>query len=280
MSFAWIKIRKELSSSPKVVQMAVRFVSASEADIRPLCFQVVGALLAVWSVFDSHSIDGRLDGYTGETIDHMIGWPGFAAAMVAVQWLEIGDGFIRIPRYDVHLSRSAKRRALDAERKKNVRIVSAFNADMDADAQRKKTGPEKRRETLSNTDVLERERAPKATRLKATWSPPPEYLEDVQRIHPKWTAEQRDRCVEMFRNHWIAQPGQRGVKTDWRATWRNWLHREGDAPGRVNGAAGPAWWESEATIKAKGAELGLHPRAGEELKDFKGRIQAALDSQK
>lgn len=25
-----------------------------------------------------------------------------------------------------------------------------------------------------------------------------------------------------FRDYWIAQPGQKGVKTDWPATWRNW----------------------------------------------------------
>lgn len=25
-----------------------------------------------------------------------------------------------------------------------------------------------------------------------------------------------------FRDYWISQPGQRGVKTDWPATWRNW----------------------------------------------------------
>lgn len=29
-----------------------------------------------------------------------------------------------------------------------------------------------------------------------------------------------------FRDHWIAQPGSRGVKTDWAATWRNWVRNE------------------------------------------------------
>lgn len=31
-----------------------------------------------------------------------------------------------------------------------------------------------------------------------------------------------DRC----RDYWIAQPGQRGVKRDWDATWRNWVRNE------------------------------------------------------
>jgi hypothetical protein len=29
--------------------------------------------------------------------------------------------------------------------------------------------------------------------------------------------------VAKFRDYWIAQPGQRGVKLDWNATFRNWV---------------------------------------------------------
>lgn len=31
-----------------------------------------------------------------------------------------------------------------------------------------------------------------------------------------------------FHDYWVAQPGQKGVKRDWVATWRNWLRRAGD----------------------------------------------------
>lgn len=31
-----------------------------------------------------------------------------------------------------------------------------------------------------------------------------------------------DREALKFRDYWISQPGQRGVKVDWPATWRNW----------------------------------------------------------
>lgn len=30
---------------------------------------------------------------------------------------------------------------------------------------------------------------------------------------------------EMFVDHWRAQSGQRAVKADWVATWRNWMRR-------------------------------------------------------
>jgi uncharacterized protein YdaU (DUF1376 family) len=32
-----------------------------------------------------------------------------------------------------------------------------------------------------------------------------------------------DEVFAAFRDYWIAQPGQKGVKTDWTATWRNWI---------------------------------------------------------
>ena len=31
-----------------------------------------------------------------------------------------------------------------------------------------------------------------------------------------------------FCDYWIAQPGQKGVKLDWDATWRNWMRRAGE----------------------------------------------------
>jgi len=34
---------------------------------------------------------------------------------------------------------------------------------------------------------------------------------------------------EKFKDYWIAQPGQKGVKLDWDATWRNWV-RTTNAP--------------------------------------------------
>lgn len=42
-------------------------------------------------------------------------------------------------------------------------------------------------------------------------------------------------------------------------------------------AAG-AWWSSDASIIAKGAELGVAPLAGESMPTFKGRIQAMIEN--
>lgn len=34
------------------------------------------------------------------------------------------------------------------------------------------------------------------------------------------------REFQIFADYWRAQPGQKGVKVDWAATWRNWIRRE------------------------------------------------------
>ena len=97
--------------------------------------------MSVWCLFDVHSEDGILDGYTIETIDSHLRWDGFAAAMKSVGWLDDTDSKgLSLPRFDSHNGQSAKRRAQDADRKREDRKTSASEAD------KKRTREEKRRE--------------------------------------------------------------------------------------------------------------------------------------
>jgi len=140
MAGDWIKMRMDLQSHPKVV----RILSATSSDK----FRVIGGLHAVWSVFDQHSESGQLEGYTPEVMDHIIGWPGFARAMMDVGWLEYdGDETLSMPGFEQHNGQSAKRRAEEAERKKRARSERT-NGGQNADKrpQSTVTREEKRRE--------------------------------------------------------------------------------------------------------------------------------------
>jgi len=58
-----------------------------------------------------------------------------------------------------------------------------------------------------------------------------------------WAIENRsdldpDAVFDHFRDHWIAQAGQRGVKADWFATWRNWIRKERSNGFNGNGGRG------------------------------------------
>lgn len=133
MAGDWIKMRSDLFTHPKVVRMA----SALKADT----LRTVGGLMSVWCLFDAHSEDGHLDGYSPEVLDDHLRWAGFADAMMAVGWLEHDPGKgLDLPRFDTHNGQSAKRRAQDADRKRELRKTSASEAD------KMRTREEKRRE--------------------------------------------------------------------------------------------------------------------------------------
>lgn len=133
MAGDWIKMRADLFTHPKVVRIA----SALKADT----LRTVGGLMSVWCLFDAHSEDGHLDGYTPEVLDAHLRWDGFSEAMMAVDWLLYHDAEgLALPRFDTHNGQSAKRRAQDADRKREGRKASASDAD------KKQTREEKRRE--------------------------------------------------------------------------------------------------------------------------------------
>ncbi len=102
-----------------------------------------------------------------------------------------------------------------------------------------------RQETESETDTeAEREEAKassaraKSKRLPANWMP-----DEVFALREGLSAEQAKREADRFRDYWQAQPGQRGVKADWDATWRNWV-RKSIAPAQVS--SGPKYdWKSD-----------------------------------
>ncbi|MCG8511031.1 MAG: hypothetical protein MI741_17545 [Rhodospirillales bacterium] len=118
---SWIKMKTDLWTHPKVVRIA----SACDADRCP----VVGALFRMWSIADAHTEDGRLDGYTPEVIDREVNLDGFARACESVGWLIVEQQSLVIPEFGEHMDRSAKRRSMEAERKRRVRKTSASHAD-------------------------------------------------------------------------------------------------------------------------------------------------------
>lgn len=134
MAGDWIKMRSDLFTHPKVVRIS----SALKADT----LRTVGGLMSVWCLFDAHSVDGKLEGYTTRTLDDHLRWPGFSVQMEIVKWLEVSECYLGLPEFATHNGESAKRRAQDADRKRADRKASASEAD------KTRTRGEKRREEL------------------------------------------------------------------------------------------------------------------------------------
>lgn len=69
-------------------------------------------------------------------------------------------------------------------------------------------------------------RKQRGTRLPADCLLPPEWHAFCKQERPDLLPRQ---VFDEFKDYWIAQPGQKGVKTDWDATWRNWVRRQNQA---------------------------------------------------
>lgn len=70
----------------------------------------------------------------------------------------------------------------------------------------------------------------KGTRLPPDWSP---EVDDIAMGYSLGLSEEQARMeFERFKDYWHSIPGQRGIKLNWDATWRNWLRKAADDAGR------------------------------------------------
>lgn len=75
-----------------------------------------------------------------------------------------------------------------------------------------------------------------ATRLPADWMP---SYDDARFCASERKDLNIDTTASRFRDYWIAQPGVKGRKLDWSATWRNWVRNE-----KQQARTSPASYES------------------------------------
>lgn len=235
MAGDWIKMRSDLRTHPKVVLISSR----CQRDI----FGTIGGLHSVWCVFDAHSTDGILDGYTPETMDAIAGFPGLIDAMASVGWMTIEPGRLICPRFDSHNSKSAKNRSTEQEKKRNQRkakpcpeIVPVPSGQMSR-SERDEIGTreEKRREEKSTSTAGAVDVAPPAKNefLPPTFDELEFYAHSVGAI-PEVVQGFYDYFCE---NGWKTT---RGPMADWRAAFRRWMRNEKERPMKTKTMKGTA----------------------------------------
>jgi hypothetical protein len=82
---------------------------------------------------------------------------------------------------------------------------------------------EREGETERETKTEKRQISNRGTRLPAVIDDVDSWFDFCVKERPDLIAS---KVYAEFRDYWIAQPGQKGVKTDWTATWRNWVRRQ------------------------------------------------------
>jgi len=146
MAGDWIKIQHVTPDKPEVWQIAE--ITGLDADA------VVGKLLRIWIWADQQTVDGNARSVTFALLNRISGVTGFAEAMVEVGWLLKEGMMVRFQNFDRHNGKTAKNRALGANRQESRRgrrdsVTQAALQKRDISVT--KALPEKRREEIEKT---------------------------------------------------------------------------------------------------------------------------------
>lgn len=147
-------------------------------------------------------------------------WKAIREALVSSGKLVISGEFLTNYRAVSQLETSRKLQEKNAENgsksrenkaliETTVQLTRGIDTEPDTDTEKKETptGVSKKR----------------GCRLPDDWMP-----DEVFGKSEGLSAEQIAREADRFRDYWRGQPGQRGVKLDWHATWKNWVRKAAD----------------------------------------------------
>lgn len=118
----------------------------------------------------------------------------------------------------VSSSKAAKTRWENAKAKQSQSIRNATASEDNANAQ----VSDANQEPITNNHKKESSAA-RGTRLPADWRPSPEDQDYCKKQRPDLRLSE---VATNFYDYWIAQPGSKGRKADWSATWRGWVRKE------------------------------------------------------
>jgi hypothetical protein len=117
----------------------------------------------------------------------------------------------------------------------------------------------------------------RGARLAADWTPPSDWI-DWAREERFWTVDDATQEAMLFGDYWHSVSGQKAVKTDWLATWRNWVRRSR----RPNGQNSPTaqTWTEERRVEHLRNTIEIYERMGRNLEaaDLRRSLERIMSS--
>jgi uncharacterized protein YdaU (DUF1376 family) len=106
--------------------------------------------------------------------------------------------------------------------KASASAKARWNKESDANALPTQSESNATHNTLHITQDIKhkKEKNKRGSRLPSEWFVPKEMAEWANKERPDIDVYY---VAMQFKDYWIAQAGQKGVKLDWDATWRNWV---------------------------------------------------------
>ena len=115
-------------------------------------------------------------------------------------------------------SKAGKASALKRAMNKNATSVEQALNERSTEVQ-----PTNNHKPITNNHIKEKRLG---SRLAQDWILPDDWEYWANKQRPELNAKS---VADQFKDYWISQPGQKGLKLDWEATWRNWV-RNTNAP--------------------------------------------------
>lgn len=185
----WIKVNKLLHANFKVLMIA----EALGMDPELVAYKII----QVWAFADTEcTAENPRVNAPPELLDKLVRCPGLSRAMADLGWLTVGEGWFEFPKFERHMGKSAKLRALDAEKKRTRRDKTGTEKGQKRDSvgtkrgQRgDKTGTEKGLEKRRGEEIREEEkesslRSDSLFAASSPMTPPPAPKSDPVLVFP------------------------------------------------------------------------------------------------
>ena len=135
--------------------------------------------------------------------------------------ITLTDEGIWSPKCDKHIQfRRDRRKSAKAAAKKRWEKSEQKQGEADATASLAQCQPEPE-PNIEKEDTNVSSKKKRGSRLSDDWVLPRDWGEWA--LSQGWSEVAIRNEADLFRDYWISAPGQKGVKLDWFATWRNWL---------------------------------------------------------
>ena len=210
--------------------------------------QSLATIIAVWAfVLEKASASeerGHFGGLDCESVDCMFGLEDGATQAILSAMAD--RGLVDADRVASWGKRQVKRERTDdfstdrvkAFRSKERQETPKTNDETPCNAMERQETPreEKRREEV--IDTAPSAKSPRGTALPKDWTLPDDWKTWAEKERPDVDPQT---AADSFRDFWIAKPGKEGRKTDWQATWRNWVRNQRAPTFRKAAPAGDIW---------------------------------------
>ena len=234
MSNPWFRMYSEFAHDPKV-QMLPEVMQRRYVML--MCMRCSNALVTLQA--DEIAFHLRIDAAQLEETKALFVAKGFInEAWELLNW-EKRQFSSDTSAQRVAKHRAAKKVAEEAARNGHVTLPQQKSNALDTDTDTDTDTEEKRRAKATS----KAEAKATASRLPADWSASVDDIEFCKAERPDLVPTQTE---QRFRDYWIAQPGVKGRKADWPATWRNWVRNERAAHGAAAGR--PAKFDPTAFV--------------------------------